>query len=409
MREIPQELLKFKESLSGKDSDMKIKVSNIKSKLSDLINSNNAAKTGIDSNYDSENKNSLLNSFNSLNNNLNEIISSLDTLNNILSEVTELIEKIKNIEILKKAIESLEEKLSSEKSKTENRDESIISNLESEIKEKIKQYDEEIDSALDELNELRSKEISLNVAQEVAPASTKLYGKAGLGDFERYQYTASNGVKVDYLVYVPNYGKPVEKLPINMYMHGSGTGNNSFSRLTESGLGKEIIEGNVLPSGIVILPLAPTGKSYDNKNFRDALAEIPLKVAKDYNADTSRISLSGHSWGAITAYDLVNEHPNEFSAIVISSGSDKVTSAFMNTKVWAFHGSEDEREGSRTAYSQAVNVINEIKRLGGDAELYTYEGKGHSDEIQKDMFNKEFEKNGEYINPLEWAFSQTRA
>ena len=410
MGTIPQELIKFRDSLQGKDITMKQEVTDIKSKLTSLNDSTKKAKSEVDNNYDSENKSSLLGSIENVNTNSESISSSLSELSSILDGVSEVIELVNQLETINREIEQLEGEISAEESKNEEeRNNSLISELRAKLEEKNVQFEQTKDLAIEKLSDLRSREISINIVAAVAATIKALPENLKFGDFKKCSFVASNGISIDYMLYVPDYGEEVDGLPINMYMHGSGNGKNNFSRLTTSGLGKEISDGNVMPSGIVVLPLAPTGRTYDNKKFRDALAELPIQVAKEYNADPKKISLSGHSWGAITAYRLVNEHPDEFSAILTASGSYEVTSSFKNTKVWAFHGSKDNRNGSNTAYSKAAKAVEDINELGGDAEMHTYEGEGHSGVVLTDTFTKKFEKDGEIINPLEWAFEQVKA
>lgn len=411
MAEIPKELEKFKKSLDGKVGAMSSTLTSLQSKISSLKNETDTAKNGIDSNYDSINKSSLLSSFGNLSNGLSQISSSFGEMNDILSGVNEVLLLVDELISINTELEELENDLNTQKSKPEDeKNYSEISRISGKITELNAKFEKEKNSALEKLNDLKSRDITIDITTSIASsASAKSFGTAGYGEFIRSRFEASNGCIIEYLVYVPDYCKKVDGLPINMYMHGSGTGENYFSRLTSSGLGSEIEKGNVLPSGIVILPLAPTGNTYNNKNFRDALAELPYQVAQDYNGDTKRISLSGHSWGAITAYRLVNENPGEFSAIVTASGSFDVTSAFQNTKIWAFHGSNDDREEGNTGYSKALANVKKAKELGGDAEIYTYEGGGHGGAVLTDTFTEEFERDGEMINPLEWAFNQVSA
>jgi len=414
MKTIPQELKKFKESLEGKVDSMNSSLNAMESKITNLINATDKAKSGIDSNYESENKAALLSSFGTLSGNLNQIVSSFGEMSNILNGVLEVITLVTELGDIIEELEVLEQELSKEESNQnskpeEERSSSEINRLKGEITEKEATFDKVKADALTKLSELKSKDISINISTGSSASTSSLPGNAGLGEFIRKKFTASNGYTVEYLVYIPDYGESVDGLPINMYMHGSGSGENSFSRLQSSGLGMEIEKGNVLPSGIVILPLAPSGRTYDNEKFRDALAELPLQVADDYNGDKKRISLSGHSWGAITAYRLVNEHPGEFSAIVTASGSYPVTSSFVTTKVWAFHGSNDDKKEGNTGYSKALKAVDDINKLGGDAEIYTYENEGHSGAVLSDTFTKKFNKDGELINPLEWAFMQVSA
>ena len=193
-----------------------------------------------------------------------------------------------------------------------------------------------------------------------------------------------------------------------MYLHGTGEMGNVLKR----GLPLQLANKEITPSGIVICPETRKEQLYYDSNYREALIELTKSVAEEYQADTKRISLSGHSSGAILSYNLVKMAPNYFSAIVPLSGGEyltsKDTSAFNDVSVWAFHGDKDPHT-QRANYSNVINrTLKPLEESGVDTYLTTLKGKNH--DIQNLVFNKKFtDKDGETINPLEWALKQSRA
>ena len=234
------------------------------------------------------------------------------------------------------------------------------------------------------------------------------------GTFTREVFTSSDGTQIAYMIYRPNYGdQNVTNLPVHMYMTGAGMKSTGEQIMTYGGIGKLLNEKNLNPSGIVIVPYVPSGVQYESEKYRKALAELPVQVCKDNNGDLNRISLSGHSYGAITAYNLVNENPDTFSAIVPVSGSKPPTEAFKNVKVWAFHGAQDN-PGNNTDYRKAVKNIQAIQDMGGTATLHSYTEypNCYHTHTANNTFSSTFEDpdedKDEQINPLEWAFQQTK-
>ena len=134
-----------------------------------------------------------------------------------------------------------------------------------------------------------------------------------------------------------------------------------------------------------------------------AIIEATNAIVQEYHADSNKISLSGHSDGAIGAYHLAVNNPNYFSCIVPISGyavqANCQKIAGSNTKVWAFHGAKD------TSVKEN-GTIKTIQQSNGDAYLTSFPSAGHC--IQNDIFNTEYEyKDGNKYNPLDWAFEQT--
>ena len=229
-------------------------------------------------------------------------------------------------------------------------------------------------------------------------------GTPSWGSFAKQEtFVASNGLKLEYYLYQPDYGQDVSGLPVMMYMHGGGS-DNSISSLLSRGLSKALNEQTINPSGIVIIPFI---KNFTDKKTVPALKELTDYVVETYNADPDRISVSGHSYGAITTYRLINAYPDYYAAAIpISGWTDEVSDSFKNVKIWAFNGKLDT--GTHTSWSGAVNAVDKINNMGGNATLYTYEGYGHG-YVQDKTYEGEFESpDGDTVSPLEWAFRQKK-
>ena len=131
-------------------------------------------------------------------------------------------------------------------------------------------------------------------------------------------------------------------------------------------------------------------------------------VVKTYNADPNRISISGHSYGAVQSYQMVNTYPNYYAACIPISGSTDVTSSFKDTKVWAFHGGFDNK-GSISKLDDVKTRLSQIDSMGGDTQLYVFDRMGHA-YVQDKTYEGQFESpDGKVESPLEWAFKQTKA
>ena len=272
------------------------------------------------------------------------------------------------------------------------------------------------DSYQRKLNELKSQIESLlstagattiqSSAASTLTTSTDLssLGTPTFGSFEEKSFKASNGLVMKYYLYRPNYNGnlDVEGLPVMLYMHGGGS-NNSYSSLLARGLSKELRQKTINPSGICIIPFI---QNFTDKRTIPALKELCDQVVSDTKADQNRISVSGHSYGGITTYRLINSYPGYFAAAVPISGFDKVTDAFKYTRIWGFNGELDT--GGNTGNAGHAKAINQINQIGGNAYFYSYKGAGHG-YVQDYTYEREFTSpDGDVTTPLEWAFRQKR-
>ena len=277
----------------------------------------------------------------------------------------------------------------------------------------ITNYGNQITSYSTNLNSLKSQIESLlasassvqfqaaSTTGSALSASLDALGTPSYGTFEKKTYTATNGTTLEYYMYTPDYGKSVSGLPIHLYFHGSG---ETGSGVLNCGLPKLIKEQSINPSGIVLCLQAKSRSDFSNDNYLDAIMELTQNVASESGGDMSRVSASGHSMGAMASYRIAKRYPDTITAIVPISGYTSRVEQLKDVKVWAFHGAND----SSVDYNSAVYTIKQLQSLGGNARLYTFSNAGHGG-VQNYTFEEEYEdENGNKINPLEWAFRQTK-
>ncbi len=265
----------------------------------------------------------------------------------------------------------------------------------------IASYQSRLANLKNQIESLLSSASSFQYASSTGSSSLSMLGTPSYGSFEKYNYTASNGVNIEYYLYVPNYGGTAANLPIHLYFHGSG---ETGSGVLKCGLPKLINEQSINPAGLVFCIQAKNGKQFYDSKYLTGVLELAKKVGSENGGDPNRISVSGHSMGAVAGYQIISDHPNDFTAFIPISGFARHTEKLTNVKTWAFHGAKD----TTCDYNYAVATIRKLQNLGAFARLHTYSSAGHGG-VQNTTFQKEFEdENGEMINPLDWAFKQTK-
>jgi predicted peptidase len=373
-------------------------------KLTEVITATDTAKQGIDSNYNSSNKDSILASFTSISEVYNKIKTSLSSdLKQMLTDSQTIIDIVNELEKIITEIKSQEDKISREYNK-ETPSYSTISSAREVISSKESEFETKSNDATTKLAALKAKDSSLSFVSDFSTqtASTAVKGNLQYGSFELKTFTDSQGHTISYYLYVPDYGGSVEGLPVMLYMHGGSSRGTSKQSWNISGLTRMVKGQEITPSGIVIMPYI---KNFSGDNVEQTLKELTDSVVSQYKADPNRISISGHSYGGVTTYKMINKYPDYFAAAVPISGSSKVTSAFKNVKVWAFNGTQES--GKSIGAKAAQNAVSNINSVGGQAYLTLLKA-NHSQMNQNTYRNTYTSPDGEEINPLEWAFKQVK-
>ncbi len=100
-------------------------------------------------------------------------------------------------------------------------------------------------------------------------------------------------------------------------------------------------------------------------------------LVKQYNIDTSRIYVIGHSMGGFGTFNAIWNRPDFFAAAIPSAGV--LLPQFNREKIkdiplWLFHGDDDKIIN----YKWAVTIFNEMKQLGANMKFTSIKGIGHN-------------------------------
>ena len=405
MGEISPELQSFKSSVEPSIGTMRSACTTLQETVQSVNTSVTSSASAFNSAYDSSNKSSIINKFgrlssicstvaNSLGGDLQGMISDADAVVGLVTELENINDQIKTVN---GTINSLNNSEDSDAASRKASEQSKLYKLNSDFAIKHNE-------AIQKLNALKGKDANIAFTSDFSPSNTEAnIEDLQYGTFEPREFTASNGLTVQYWLYVPDYGKDVENLPLMLYMHGGSTKQRvSLDGAKKYGLTSYISKHEITPSGIVIMPAVCDF----TERGRVALKELTDSVVDEYNCDTDRISVGGHSYGAITAYNLINENPNYFSCCVALSGRAKVTDAFKNVRVWSFNGTYETGSGW-TSYNSSVNAVKEINNMGGDAYLTPIKT-GHAGTNKMTFIDEYDSPDGDKRYPLEWAFEQEK-
>ena len=232
-------------------------------------------------------------------------------------------------------------------------------------------------------------------------------GEAGLkqdaavsgGVLKEKRYLARNGTTVEYYLYIPETAETAEKQPILIYFHGVG---DIMER--HHGLGELIRAGEISPKGIVIMPQAinrTVDADFHTRAYQDAVIELAKETAARLNGDMNRLSVSGHSDGGVTAYQIVNGHPGIFAACAPISGVGNMGEGIKQTDLWVFQGAKDKWVKKDTGLRIAIKC----KQAGCNARYYLYPEEGH--DIQTMVYQDTFtDENGRKVKLIDWLMSK---
>ena len=202
------------------------------------------------------------------------------------------------------------------------------------------------------------------------------YELKSLGNLQYYLYTPSN---------------PTNNMPLIMYLHG-GTNKklDAQALLTTDGFPKYLYDGYYgnLKAYVVIPKLASNYNGW--ADISDNLSNLIKTINTNYQIDTNKVSLTGHSMGGTDTYQVQMKLSNTFACIAPMSGSVKNTEENLNalskTKIWAFVGTNDKIVDPASTRT----IIEVLKSKGSNARLTEFDGATHFDVPSLGYKNSEF-------------------
>ncbi len=224
-------------------------------------------------------------------------------------------------------------------------------------------------------------------------------------------FTLQSGAVMKYRLFVPEHEG---KIPVVMYLHGSGFKGNDNMRHIDNGYIRHLIgRGDC----IVLAPQCPENETWmgseritipEDRLFDysklggspncTSLKRLADTVANEYGGDMCRIYLMGRSMGAHAIWRIMQMYPDWSAAnVTIAGGADlSYTNLYKNKNIWIFHGSED----CIVPVSTARKIYNELTALGSDTiRISIYQDADHMSVDEYASVNDEM---------YDWLFSKSR-
>jgi predicted peptidase len=191
-------------------------------------------------------------------------------------------------------------------------------------------------------------------------------------------------LKCRFLLFLPEgYGKEEKRWPLMLFLHGAGERGSDLEKVKKHGPPKIVEKQKDFPF-IVVSPQCPEDDWWTEKT--EVLSHLLDSIVDRYDVDTERIYLTGLSMGGYGTWALAAKYPERFAAIVPICGGGKRFLAWRlkQVPIWAFHGAKDRL----VPLKESEELVNAIKRQGGNARLTVYPEAGH-DSWTKTYNNKE--------------------
>lgn len=201
------------------------------------------------------------------------------------------------------------------------------------------------------------------------------------------------------------------KYPLVLFLHGAGErGAENVRQLIHGGKVMASDEMRKRHPAFVVAPQCPEGKKWVEVDWEAVghvmpaepseslhlVFELLAALEQEFAIDEARLYGVGLSMGGFGTWDILERRPGFLAAAapICGGGDPSRASAFVETPVWVFHGSDDD-----AVKVERSREMVEALLAGGSRVIYTeYEGVGHN------SWSQTFENRLMW----DWLFAQRR-
>ena len=201
--------------------------------------------------------------------------------------------------------------------------------------------------------------------------------------FEARTFVNSKGDTLFYHLLKPLNFDPKKKYPLVVSLPYGGQPGTDKIRQIEGAAAAELLSTDhnrkKYPAFLVV-PNCPAGSGWGgipNYPSVDSLVyEAIMELDKEPAIDIKRRYVTGVSRGGYGAWHFICTRPEMFAAAIPICGAEdpKLAWGIVKVAVWAFHGAKDRN----VPVSGSRDMINAIKKAGGDPKYTEYAHEGHS-------------------------------
>ncbi len=201
---------------------------------------------------------------------------------------------------------------------------------------------------------------------------------------------------MNYIIYYPDNMSLNTKHPLVIHLHGLGEfGSNIQNTLAgSSAFTNNMKQGKFQQQAIFLAPQCSAGSKKWTACF-DNLKGLIDKVVREYNVDTNRITMTGHSLGGQAVFDFIVRYPGFLAAAAPLSPSypwNHDYTKMKNMKIAVFLGTAEP------LYERDQPEIEYLQKNGVNLKQFGLQGITHSS--QKAFYNG--------TNIIDWLITQSK-
>ena len=205
------------------------------------------------------------------------------------------------------------------------------------------------------------------------------------GDFRWAYRSEVDNTLQPYRVFVPSNYDAAKPTPMVVALHGMGGDENSYFVGYDNGIIKREAEAR---GYLVVCPKGRgTASMYAGDAEKDVL-DVIAAMKRDYNVDTDRVYLTGHSMGGYGTWSIAPKHPDLFAAIapIAGGGMPSTLSKIKHVPEIVVHGDKDPT----VSVERSRVMVKAARELGIEMKYIEVPGGNHVDIVvpnQKAVFD----------------------
>jgi hypothetical protein len=222
--------------------------------------------------------------------------------------------------------------------------------------------------------------------------------------FEARTYTNSRGQTLLYRLMKPLDYEPQKNYPLVVCLHGGGGWGSDNVIQIDGSMSAQILswdENRKKYPAFLFVPQCPPAFSWGGlpkfPGIDSLVFEAIAELENEFTIDVKRRYVLGESLGGYGTWHFIGTRSGMFAAAipVCGAGSPTLAKNMVDVAVWAFHGRKD----ANVPVSGSADVIEAIRKAGGNPRYTEYENEGHG--IAHLVYH-------DTPGLLEWVFSQKR-
>lgn len=208
-----------------------------------------------------------------------------------------------------------------------------------------------------------------------SPAATV---RSNAGWYAQALYRRAPGAGgLPYRLFAPPHVGAREKLPLIVFLHGSGqNGDNNEDQIAEGANGALQLLDEARRKHIRLLFAAP--QSPQDYWVPAEVMTVIADIEHEWPVDHHRIVLTGLSTGATGVWDMAKAYPDRFAALAPMSGMTELAglASIADAPEWVFHAADDDDTDVETGYGGAMvgsrAVVRALREAGGHPRYTEY-------------------------------------